>query len=99
VVLLLEKKVLRKIAAPLFAARLVLLWFFFFVIEHRQAVEGNVAAPLAFQIGQLTDEFKTDLFMALAARREGLPPYQRYLVGQAMLRVNHTIYSAFGNDG
>lgn len=70
-----------------------------FVIEHRQAIERNVTAPLAFQIGQIADELKPDLFMALAARREGLSPDQSYLVWQAMLRVNHTIYSAFGNDG
>jgi hypothetical protein len=58
-----------------------------------------MAAPLAFQIGQIAHEFKTDLLMALAARREDLSPDERYLVGQAMLRVNYTIYSAFGNDG
>ena len=58
-----------------------------------------MAASLAFQIGQIADEFKSDFFMAFAARREGLSPDQRDLVGQAMLRVDHTIDSAFGNDG
>jgi hypothetical protein len=57
-----------------------------------------MATPLAFQIGQIADEFKPDFLMALAARREGLSPDQRYLVGQAMLCVNHTINSAFGNN-
>ena len=83
----------------LFSRAAYLLWFFLFVVEHRQAIERNMAAPLALQIGQITDELKPDFFMTLAARREGLSPDQRDLVGQAMLRVNHTINSAFGNDG
>src|SRR3954468_17776400 len=37
--------------------------------------------------------------MAFAARREGLPPDQGYLMGQTMLRVNHALNSAFGDEG
>jgi hypothetical protein len=58
-----------------------------------------MATPFALQLRQFTDEFKPDLFMALAARRKGLSADQRYLMGQAMLRVNHAINSAFRDDG
>ena len=58
-----------------------------------------MAAAFAFQFRQFTDEFKPDLFMALAARREGLSPDKRNLMGQAMLCVKHAIDSAFGDNG
>jgi hypothetical protein len=72
---------------------------FAFIVEHRQAVKRDMAAPFALQIRQFTYKFKPHLFMALTARRESLSPDQRYLMGQAMLRVSHAINSAFGNDG
>jgi hypothetical protein len=71
----------------------------FFVIKRRQAIKRNMTTPFALQLRQFTDKFEPDLFMALAARREGLSPDQRYLMGQAMLRMNHAINSAFRDDG
>jgi hypothetical protein len=73
-------------------------WLSLFVIDYRQAVERNVAAPFARQPRQFSDEFKPDLFMAPGTRRKNLSPEQRYFVGQAMLRMNHPVDSAF-RDG
>lgn len=58
-----------------------------------------MATAFALQFRQFTDEFKPDLFMALAARGEGLSPDKRNLMRQAMLCVKHAIDSAFGDDG
>ena len=58
-----------------------------------------MAAPFAFQVRQFSHKFKADFFMALAAGGKGLPSNQSHFMGQAMSRVNHTINSAFGNDG
>jgi hypothetical protein len=76
----------------------ILGWLSFFVIEHRQAVERDAATSIARQFRQFTDQFKPDFFMAAGTRRKNLSPQQRYFVGQTMLRVNHTVYSAF-RDG
>ena len=58
-----------------------------------------MTTPFALQFRQFTDKFKPDFFMAPAARREGLSTDQRHLMGQAMLRVDHTINATFRDEG
>jgi hypothetical protein len=73
-------------------------WPSVFVIQNRQAVKRNIAAPFALQLRQFTDEFKPDFLMALSTGREYLSSKQRYFVRQTMLRMSHSVDSAF-RDG
>jgi hypothetical protein len=62
-----------------------------FIVEYREAVERNVAAPFLCQARQHANQFEADGFMAFGARWKSLSGNQRYLMGQAMLRVNDAI--------